>query len=58
MWCNTTIDANIMVNIRLMDSMTIFITNKDLYLLNFTKLSKKILTDALYDNIKLPFFKK
>lgn len=60
MWCNTTMDANIMVDIRLMESMTIFITNKDLYLLDFMKLSKKILANAYYivDDIKLLFFKR
>lgn len=39
-WANTTIDANVMVDIRLMKSMTMFITKRDILLLNYFKVFK------------------
>jgi hypothetical protein len=40
MWCNPTIDTNIMVDIRLMKSMGAYITTKNIYLLDYFALGK------------------
>lgn len=43
LWCNTTMDANIMVDVRLMRSMNVYITNRDVILLDYFKLSQEML---------------
>lgn len=39
-WANTTVDANVMVDVRLMKSMTMFIAKRDIVLLNYFKVFK------------------
>ena len=50
-WANTTIDANVMVDVRLMQSMTIFIVKRDIILLNYFKIFK-IMENDMPDHIQ------
>lgn len=54
MWCNLSIDTNVMVDKRVMESMTVFLTNKDLFFINYIKLSK----DMLEQNLPYQYFKR
>jgi hypothetical protein len=62
LWCNSTIDTNIMVDVRLMKSLGAYIVNTDLYLLDYFKLGKIILyieyNPGVYEPVDINFFKK